>query len=146
IFLDVWVHGKFGGRNTVSRRMKNLVVFEYWMHGNLRPVLGCIESCNLDSQFSGRVDFGRESMIKTSYCRYIVDLHEESEGVAYAKLNSLFNIKQIMELEESQIFPINFIDHVALVHFIHDCKSTCNTKHDEANQGYILNSFYDTAV
>ncbi|GBC43972.2 hypothetical protein GLOIN_2v1739631 [Rhizophagus irregularis DAOM 181602=DAOM 197198] len=126
----------------VSHFFRCLGAWKIWW----RPVLGCIESCNLDSQFSGRVDFGRESMIKTSYCRYIVDLHEESEGVAYAKLNSLFNIKQIMELEESQIFPINFIDHVALVHFIHDCKSTCNTKHDEANQGYILNSFYDTAV
>ncbi|POG56038.1 hypothetical protein GLOIN_2v1739631, partial [Rhizophagus irregularis DAOM 181602=DAOM 197198] len=112
----------------------------------------------------------------------IVDLNEESEGVAYAKIEfiiqhkanngqyytfflfnwfqatnyvdsisrcPLYNIQKPEESQWFQIFPINFIDHVPQVHFIHDCKSTCNscnTKHDEANRSYILNSFYYTAV
>ncbi|CAB5369740.1 unnamed protein product [Rhizophagus irregularis] len=102
IFLDVWVHGKFETikvsffsfcrRNTVSRRMENLSS-NIGRMGIWRPVLGCVESCNLDSQFSGRVDFGRESTIKTSYCRYIVDLHEESEGVVYAKIEFIIQHK-----------------------------------------------------
>ncbi|CAB4438059.1 unnamed protein product [Rhizophagus irregularis] len=39
-----------------------------------------------------------------------------------------------------------FIDHMSQVHFIHECKSTCSTKHDEANRSYVLNSFYYTSI
>ncbi|GET52237.1 uncharacterized protein OCT59_010649 [Rhizophagus irregularis] len=83
----------------VSHFFRCLGAWKIWWSSNIgrmgiwRPVLGCVESCNLDSQFSGRVDFSRESTIKTSYCRYIVDLHEESEGVAYAKIEFIIQHK-----------------------------------------------------
>ncbi|CAB4376532.1 unnamed protein product [Rhizophagus irregularis] len=61
IFLDVWVHGKFETikvsffsfcrRNTVSRRMENLSS-NIGRMGIWRPVLGCVESCNLGGHFS----------------------------------------------------------------------------------------------
>ena len=104
-----------------------------------------------------------------------MELYEESEGITYAKIESiirhqanngyhyaffLFNLFQqatnyidsllgcpfynIQKPEEScwfRIFPINLVDHMPYVCFIHDCKRTCNTKHDENNQSYILNEF-----
>lgn len=109
----------------------------------------------------------------------IVELNEESEGIAYAKIEAIirhqanngqyyafflfnwfqamnyidsvsrcpiYNIQKPEELRWFRIFPINFIDHVPYVHFIHDCKNTCNIEHDEANRSYILNKFYYSAV
>jgi len=109
----------------------------------------------------------------------IVEINEESEGIAYAKIESIirhqannghyyafflfnwfqatnyidsvsgcpfYNIQKPEESRWFRIFPINFIDHMPYVHFIHDCKSTCSSKHDETNRSYILNEFYYNAV
>lgn len=110
----------------------------------------------------------------------IVELSEESEGIAYAKISSIFrhqannnhhyafflfdwfqatniidpilecplyNIQKPKELRWLRIFPINFIDHISHVHFIHKCGNTCNIiKHDETNRCYIFNRFYYNAI
>ena len=109
----------------------------------------------------------------------IVEVNEESEDVAYAKIESIirhqannghyhafflfnwfqatrnidfisecpiYNIQKPEELRWFRIFPINFVDHMPHVHFIYDCKKTCNTKHDENNRSYILNKFYYNVV
>ena len=110
----------------------------------------------------------------------IVELNEESEGIAYAKVNSiirhqannsqyyafflfdwfqatdyidtvseclLYDIQKPEELQWYRIFPINFIDHMSYVHFVHNCINTCsNIGHDETNRSYILNEFYYKAI
>ena len=109
----------------------------------------------------------------------IVEIKEESEGIAYAKIESIIRHQannghyyafflfdwfkatdhidsvsecrfyHIQKTEESRwfrIFPINFVDHMPHAHFVHDCKRTCNTKHDENNRSYIQNEFYYNPV
>ena len=109
----------------------------------------------------------------------IVELSEESEGIAYAKISLIFrhqannnhyyafflfdwfqatdiidpilecplyNIQKPKELRWIRIFPINVIDHIPHVHFIHKCENTCNINHDETNRCYIFNRFYYNAI
>ena len=109
----------------------------------------------------------------------IVELPEESEGIAYAKIKSIFrhqanngkyyafflfdwfqatnvldsmlecplyNIQKPDESRWFRVFPITLVDHNPRVFFIHNCRDTCNTEHDEGNRCYILNEFYYNAV
>ena len=109
----------------------------------------------------------------------VVELKEVSEGIAYARIKSIFRhqanngqyhafflfdwfeatntinhilncpLYNIQKPEDSRwfrIFPIDFIDGIPSVHFIHNCTNTCNIEHDEANRSYILNSFHYNAV
>ncbi|CAG8705218.1 2315_t:CDS:2 [Rhizophagus irregularis] len=85
----------------------------------------------------------------------IVELPEESEGIAYAKATNImdsvlecpfYNIQKPEESRWFQNFPITFIDRNPCVFFIHNCGNTCNTEHDEENRSYILNRYYYNAV
>ena len=109
----------------------------------------------------------------------VVEIEEESEGIAYAKIKSIFrhqahnghyyafflfdwfeatnsinntlecpfyNIQKPEKSRWFRIFPIDFIDRIPYVHFIHNCMSNCNTRHDKANRSYILNRFYYNVI
>ena len=109
----------------------------------------------------------------------VVEIEEESKGIAYAKIKSIFrhqannghyyafflfdwfeatnsinntlecpfyNIQKPEESRWFRIFPIDFIDRIPYVHFIHNCTSNCNTRHDKANRSYILNRFYYNVI
>ncbi|CAG8573343.1 37109_t:CDS:2 [Gigaspora margarita] len=45
----------------------------------------------------------------------------------------LYDIQKLKELCWIRIFPINFVDHILHVYFVHNCTSTYTTKHDETN-------------
>lgn len=46
-----------------------------------------------------------------------------------------------------RVYPINFVDHIPRVHFVHDCGDSClTTTHDTSNLRYLKNDYYYTAV
>jgi hypothetical protein len=139
---------------------------------------------NKDLEFYGSIAFtvlkeGEDCIRLKLHVGDVVGLKEESEGIAYARIKSIFRhqanngqyyafflfdwfeatnttnrilecpLYNIQKPEDSRwfrIFPINVIDSISCVHFIHNCTNACNTEHDETNRSYILNSFYYNAV
>ena len=188
-FIDISLNNKWNTEKVRSNGLSKKLNKKHPLFQDLyRAYTNCLNSnatiLNKSLEFYGSITYtvlkdDQEPIRLKLQVGDIVELNEESEGIAYAKIESLirhqanngqyyafflfnwfqatnyidsmsgcpfYNIQRSDESRWFRIFPINYVDHMPSVHFIHDCKRTCDTKHDENNRSYILNQFYYKAV
>ncbi|RGB40924.1 hypothetical protein C1646_752679 [Rhizophagus diaphanus] len=89
-----------------------------------------------------KLNFQHQANNNNYYAFFLFDWFQATNVLNSTLECPLYNIQKPEKSRWFQVFPITFVDHNSHVFFIHNCKDTCNNKHDEGNRCYILNEFY----
>ncbi|GET03676.1 hypothetical protein GLOIN_2v1880882 [Rhizophagus clarus] len=131
--IDSWTDPRFSTRpNALSKLIEDLSVYRiltgwYATENSSGIIINKeFEDDNNGKYFIDCLLNGQDPIQMKIYIGDIIELPEESEECP------LYNIQKPEESRWLQVFPITFVDHNPHVFFIHNCKNTCNTEHDES--------------